>query len=65
MSRKANRKINRVVTTRTAEGCTVETNENEIVLSTPKATVTPIGKADLAWLAADAFSTPRAYREVV
>jgi len=50
------RKVNRArhaVKTVSAEGCQIETNGNEIVLSTPtppKATVSCIGEGNLDWL---------------
>lgn len=66
MSRKANRKINRAKRTCTELGLIVTTNGNEITLETRKAPVVNIKRArknrDLAWLAADVFSTPSGYR---
>ena len=66
MSRKANRKMNRAVTTRTELGTQVVTEGDSITLSTPKASVTNIAKArdnrELGWLMADCLSTESAYR---
>jgi len=58
------RNLNRNAKTyRTNLGTKVTESATEITLETPKASVTPIRRdTDLAWLAADVFSTASAYR---
>ena len=50
---KVNRARHETTIVKSAEGCQIETNGNEIVLSTPtppKATVSFIGEGNLDWL---------------